>query len=142
MDGREEESWLWCLFCKAGSASLGATAALPAPLPGPPAQPCQRQVMKQLDRSPPYLPLDALPLHFQEIISQKASRFLVSRTGTSEMMVLMVKAGLLKGPFISCLFPLRPLLCNSHRLAPGEGSTLKFRELGEASPDSRPAFPS
>lgn len=64
VDSSEEKSWLWFFFCRTGSASLGGTAALPAPLPGPPAQPCQRQVMKQLDRSPPYLPLDALPLHF------------------------------------------------------------------------------
>lgn len=64
VDGSEEESWLWCLFCRTGSALLGASAALPAPLPSPPAQPHQRQVMKQLHRSPPYLPLEALPLHF------------------------------------------------------------------------------
>lgn len=74
-------------FLQDGLRYAGATAALPAPLPSPPAQPHQRQGIKQLDRLPPHSASEALSLHLEETISEKASGFLVSRTGTSELMV-------------------------------------------------------
>lgn len=66
----------------------GATAALPAPLPSPPAQTYQRQVTQQLDRSLAHSASEALPLHCEGTVSEKASGVLVSRTGASELVAL------------------------------------------------------